>query len=715
MARGGRLNAFLLAAVAFASAPSAMAATTVTLTTTEAKAVSEIYAPSTRTAMTSTEFLALSSSLSSPVRANPGNYTISKLSDTSTGISLYSAQPKGCKGHILYMGTYGTNGYFNCAVTLYADTSKTITCTGASGTVVEVEPATASSRTAKVYDANAEEVVKKGLLPWLLVCADAHQAGLATISQSNKDRHSTAKDYVGGIYFLVGVGMMCLVLMGTVWMNWLFQPIAPSVPVEDENSPWPWRNLLMWGMLIVFSLNVISLAGGFMGWCVSGSLVFFFIAGVHIAYAWIVHKCKCCTKKEDAALEASSQINNKNEDGAVQEMDDIKQQGSTDTAKTDDPEAAKQAPAEEGAAPVPYGKMPGPLHHIDYKILIGIWGCFFLTGFIVLMVAFPGWTIDEYILWDRMEFAQVGEFQPSSVAKMLQMMYAWDNMATSLKFNTFADIATDYCLSTKRTYLEPDERQAGVYDEFVGKYSINMDQYDPSDWNVYTSQNDWFIRKLAPGARTICSLEFPTEFPRTLVAPADARVMAWQTSMASSRYWVKNKDVDVNTMLGSTPSNVDASVWTGGPMVVFRLAPQDYHRFHSPVKGTVVATWEEGGTILSVSADAALSDNAVFLNSRKVVVVDTDCCGKMAYIAIGATCVGSVILYNDAACTNILKAGDNVTQGSQMGIMQFGGSTVVMLFEPGKITVDGDIVKNTGSSDRYSETLMQMGESFATY
>ena len=88
---------------------------------------------------------------------------------------------------------------------------------------------------------------------------------------------------------------------------------------------------------------------------------------------------------------------------------------------------------------------------------------------------------------------------------------------------------------------------------------------------------------------------------------------------------------------------------------------------------------------------------------------------QMAYIAIGATCVGSVILYNDAACTNILKAGDNVTQGSQMGIMQFGGSTVVMLFEPGKITVDGDIVKNTGSSDRYSETLMQMGESFATY
>ena len=87
----------------------------------------------------------------------------------------------------------------------------------------------------------------------------------------------------------------------------------------------------------------------------------------------------------------------------------------------------------------------------------------------------------------------------------------------------------------------------------------------------------------------------------------------------------------------------------------------------------------------------------------------------MAYIAIAATCVGSVILYNDAACTTMLKAGDRVTAGSQMGIMQFGGSTVVMMFEPGKITIDNDIIRNTGTTDRYAETLMQLGESFATY
>ena len=47
---------------------------------------------------------------------------------------------------------------------------------------------------------------------------------------------------------------------------------------------------------------------------------------------------------------------------------------------------------------------------------------------------------------------------------------------------------------------------------------------------------------------------------------------------------------------------------------------------------------QEGGTILSVSADAALSDNAVFLNSRKVVVVDTDCCGKAISLNLTLMC-----------------------------------------------------------------------------
>ena len=183
--------------------------------------------------------------------------------------------------------------------------------------------------------------------------------------------------------------------------------------------------------------------------------------------------------------------------------------------------------------------------------------------------------------------------------------------------------------------------------------------------------NHWFIRNLAPGARQWCHTKYPKTFPHTIVAPADARVMAWQTSMPATRYWIKNTAVDVGSLIGSSPpSSVNPAVWNGGPLVSLRLAPQDYHRFHSPVNGTIVALWAEGGTLLSVNSDAAPSKNKVFLNSRKVIVIDSTCCGKVAYIAIGATCVGSVVLYKDSACTTLLRVGDVIGSGDQMGIMQ---------------------------------------------
>jgi len=320
--------------------------------------------------------------------------------------------------------------------------------------------------------------------------------------------------------------------------------------------------------------------------------------------------------------------------------------------------------------------------------------------------------VDEYFIWDRSANKKLLEFQPSTVAKMLQMMYAWDRVATNLRFNTFADISTTYCGKENNKYVEPGDRKEVIYDQWISKYNINMKEYTPEDYREYTSSNSWFIRKLAPGARPICKTAHKKILQKGITSPADARVLAWPSAMGSTRFWIKNSDVTISAMLGSGGGAVaPASIWDGGPVCAFRLAPQDYHRFHSPVRGVVAKIWEETGTIFSVSADAAQSENAVFLNTRKIVIIETSCCGKVAYIAIGATCVGSVVLYSDAELKKKLKVGDTVDFGSQLGIMQFGGSTVVMLFEKGKVEFDKDILRSTMRSD-YVETYMQMGETF---
>eukprot|EP01061_Rhynchopus_euleeides_P020176 TRINITY_DN32913_c0_g1_i1.p2 TRINITY_DN32913_c0_g1~~TRINITY_DN32913_c0_g1_i1.p2 ORF type:complete len:153 (+),score=46.17 TRINITY_DN32913_c0_g1_i1:27-461(+) len=137
-------------------------------------------------------------------------------------------------------------------------------------------------------------------------------------------------------------------------------------------------------------------------------------------------------------------------------------------------------------------------------------------------------------------------------------------------------------------------------------------------------------------------------------------------------------------------------------MVIARLAPQDYHRFNSPISGEIVDYYELDGTYWSVNADAAKSKNYAFYNLRKVLVIKyTDPFGEekyMSYVAIGATCVGSVIF---------TKATGPIQAGEELGFMQFGGSTVVMLFQQGQLVPDEDIYIN---SLRPVESLIKVNE-----
>ena len=75
-----------------------------------------------------------------------------------------------------------------------------------------------------------------------------------------------------------------------------------------------------------------------------------------------------------------------------------------------------------------------------------------------------------------------------------------------------------------------------------------------------------------------------------------------------------------------------------------RLAPQDYHRFHTPVAGTITHISYVLGSLFSVSADAAVSKNAAFLNQRHVLIINSPEFGTVAYVAVGATCVGSTVI-----------------------------------------------------------------------
>lgn len=62
--------------------------------------------------------------------------------------------------------------------------------------------------------------------------------------------------------------------------------------------------------------------------------------------------------------------------------------------------------------------------------------------------------------------------------------------------------------------------------------------------------------------------------------------MAFETVSEATRIWIKSREFTVARILGDVHKD-QADKYTGGAVAIFQLAPQDYHRFHSPVDGTI--------------------------------------------------------------------------------------------------------------------------------
>lgn len=62
--------------------------------------------------------------------------------------------------------------------------------------------------------------------------------------------------------------------------------------------------------------------------------------------------------------------------------------------------------------------------------------------------------------------------------------------------------------------------------------------------------------------------------------------MAFATVSDATSLWIKGREFTVARLLGDAYKD-EADRYIGGALCIFRLAPQDYHRFHSPVDGTI--------------------------------------------------------------------------------------------------------------------------------
>jgi phosphatidylserine decarboxylase len=202
---------------------------------------------------------------------------------------------------------------------------------------------------------------------------------------------------------------------------------------------------------------------------------------------------------------------------------------------------------------------------------------------------------------------------------------------------------------------------------------------------------------------------------RCVVCPADARLVLGSMNEQSGLF-IKNKFFEFTELLGADGHSWHR-VFAGGDFSVFRLTPEKYHYTHVPVTGRVADFYSVNGRYHSCNPHATVQLLSSFSKNRRVVtILDTDCdggtgVGWVAMIEVVALMVGRIEqLYSEHAYDNPhpLKKEMMLRIGAPKALFQPGSSTVVLLFQPGRIRFAEDLIGNrnrAGVCSRYSSAL----------
>ncbi|MDP9093341.1 MAG: phosphatidylserine decarboxylase family protein [Actinomycetota bacterium] len=216
--------------------------------------------------------------------------------------------------------------------------------------------------------------------------------------------------------------------------------------------------------------------------------------------------------------------------------------------------------------------------------------------------------------------------------------------------------------------------------------AVGMDQfqYDPHQehWG-FRSWNDFFTRRFKEGQRPVDSPQDDT----VIVAACESTPYRISTDVKRrDRFWLKSQPYSLQEMLANDES-VDQFV--GGTVFQAFLSATNYHRWHSPVAGTIVRAFVQDGTYYS-EADSEGPDAIepktsqsyiTHVATRAIILIQADDpdISLVGFVAVGMVEVSSCIIGPGVA------PGNHVAKGAELGHFQFGGSTHCLIFRPGVI------------------------------
>jgi phosphatidylserine decarboxylase len=304
-------------------------------------------------------------------------------------------------------------------------------------------------------------------------------------------------------------------------------------------------------------------------------------------------------------------------------------------------------------------------------------------------------SVDQLLRLINEVLTMAPEFGDQAVTLPLGAILDW-TMGTTAGFAAYRDprinamikkILGVWCefLSSSDSLYVLNDSPRGWKSEAARK-AVGIDQYvhDPDDehWG-FESWNDYFTRHFKDGARPVDSPDDDT----VIVSACESTPYAIKTDVQRrDRFWIKSQPYSLADMLADDES-VDQFV--GGTVYQAFLSATNYHRWHSPVAGTIVRAFVQEGTYYSEAdsegPDAVEPQNSqgylAHVAARAIILIEADdpVIGLLAFVAVGMSEVSSCLIGPS------IEAGAHVAKGDELGYFQFGGSTHCVVFRPGVV------------------------------
>lgn len=194
----------------------------------------------------------------------------------------------------------------------------------------------------------------------------------------------------------------------------------------------------------------------------------------------------------------------------------------------------------------------------------------------------------------------------------------------------------------------------------------------------FRSWDDFFTRKFRAGARPVA---YPGDEAVIVNVCESAPYRIERRVNYRDRFWIKSQPYSIVHMLADDSM---APLFAGGTVYQAYLSPLSYHRWHSPVSGTVTKAYVKDGTYFAEAAShgfdpAGPNDSQAYITelaTRAVIFIEAD------NTDIGLMCVLAVGMAEVSSCEITTYEGQRLKKGDEIGMFHYGGSTHCLIFRP---------------------------------